>query len=685
MIRAGLESLIHEQLNDWIIPELNNLYVSLEKVFGLYYEKKTISRKDYERDFDKIVNDFEKTTTERFGFRVTLRASTTFAIMPIFNTDTLKASVYSVNSFNKDVNHSIKQLKTFKKDLVNGNDITIDLVKAKVYGLSKDTYFPLFIHKHMIYSKKFDLTNFITIMLHEIGHVFTLLEMFTSTNKAITSLADNLILNNDIDGLISDLNITADRNLSSKDKVVKVYDTITGDLGKIQLANGRVSDNTDIEFEADNFVAKFGYGGDLIKTLNKLVGVNENERIIVIIFSLYYLTTMALFNLILITFSINPISIFLLLGIFTVIDIVSKITRLSSISDNRNPSNGEHGDFLTRYKRSRSSMIAMLRNYTLDKTELKSLINQIDTIDKEIAKLDKSLFNSYFGSLMHESLGVNLNLRDKLATLVDNTINNDLHLMSGKFKAGLEAKDFMDTVGVVYTEVKFSGMYDNSRYFASLLKIKKNTVLLNKVLAKYNYEVRYVKDEKSLGVKSNEIITIASGISGFAMVPKVVTKDTAVVSVTLESEKVIWLLENPYIHVYNIDVIKVNDIKYIYVMEMEHISILGITNRSDKILTKIWDKLNKHHEDYGESDASILLDIILDIKLPKVLHEQFVLLKKLVNDLDITPQLDLHGGNIGTNNRDELVLLDPIFNQVKVGLKQNNYVELNLTKLSDKE
>ena len=679
-IHAGIESLIHKQLNDWIIPELNNLYVSLEKVFSLYYVKQSINKKDYTRDLNTIISDFENVTEERFGFRVVLRPSTTFAIMPIFNIDTLKSEIYNVNSFNKDIKHSMQQLKHFKKELSQGSSIEIDLEHAVVKGLNPNIYFPLFIDKNIITEERFTVSNFITIMLHEIGHVFTLLEMYTNTNRAIVTIADNLITHNDVNRIIKDMKISIDIKESNRNKVIKVYESFTNGIGNVLLATGRFEDNTDVEFEADSFVAKFGYGGELVKTLNMLIGAKNTKPSFLLTLGVIYMMITAFINLILLTLSINPVSIFLIVGTFIVVDLILRIVNSLGTVTNRNPTGGEHGDILTRYKRTRTAVLSMLRNEVLDKTEIKSLIKQVEIIDDEIKILDKSLLNTFLGSLLHNSLGVNHNLQDQLATLIDNTINNDLHLMSAKFVAGLEAKDFMDDVSVVYTE-----FWTDNMYYGPLLKIKKNVKLLNVALVNYGIEIRYGKTDKIMGVKTKEIITIGYGISGFSFIPKEVNAESTVVTITLESEKVLWLLENPFVKVYNIDIVQVTDVKHMYIMEIEYLSSIGTDKSINKMVNKIHKILGDNHAQYGITDFNTEIDLLLKAKFPDEVIEQFSLLKSIITKSKFKPRLDLHNGNFGLNGDKKIVLLDPVYNKINLATKQSNYIGLDLTKLSKKE
>ena len=435
-IKNGTESLIYNNINDKFRLVLADTYDKIKSLGLKYYDKRSITKNEFIKDFDKIVKDFEEETIKRFNIKVSLRNSNTFAVMPIFNNDTF--GIFKLSK-NKDAVNAMRQLKTFSKYL-ESNVVTIDLKEVKIYNLPKDFYFPLFINVQTIVYD-LDSDEFSGVVMHEIGHIFTLMELYTSSVKSTTSLLNSLLKNDDLNMTIEKLDITSNKELTDKEKSVMIYEHLTGSMKLIELASNRHYDNTDVEYNADNFAVKFGYGDSLVKVLNKLTKVRSTSYNMLFVIGVYKIFMSMLTSMLVLCFITNIFTLLSLTIFFVLLDLMYSIANLTI--NKRNPTGNIHGDLMTRAKRIKTSMISILRANNLSKDELKLMIKQLDSTNKELEILDKSIMDSIFGGLINKTLSVNLNLQDSLANTLDSLVNNNLYVSSAKFDAGLESVSYM--------------------------------------------------------------------------------------------------------------------------------------------------------------------------------------------------------------------------------------------------
>jgi len=692
MIKVGLESIIQAQLNDEVINDISIVYDKLRKVGTLYYRKKSIDKKELTNDLKNINEMFNKMLKKRFNLNINLRNSNTFAVFPIFNTKQIKSN-FSMNDLSKDVNKASKQLVKFEK-YIEKNRIDIDLKECKINGLSDDYSFTLLVS---LRSMSMDVTkdDFIAIILHEIGHIFTLLEMYADTNKSISSLLNGLLLN-DADVVVNELVITGDKQLNSKDGITKVYSKLTSKFDGILLTSGRETDDTDVEYEADSFVSKFGYGAQLTKTLNKLSKTKElsYENFLILGMFIWLINTIIITLILFITAS--PLYIFNLVLFSFIGTIIGNTNRFIQLQQHRNYSNDEHGTLSERFVKIRTSIIFMLRTSNLDKDEIKVLLKDIEDIDNEIKILDKSFMNSFFGSFLHSTLGSNLNISDNLGATLDSLINNDIYLSSAKFTVGLEHRNYIKDVDKYYTDINIpdnnTGFYNT--FIANAFKNKNIIKPINDILKTYDMEIMYNKEDSILAIMSSHLLQMRRGIAGFALVP--VLKDrkdmtnTSVVSLTLEADKVLWQIFNPRIKVYRVDVVPINNEKVLYILEIEYLK--RPSEKEYKQLNVHTEILQKVYIDYGELGSVDVIEKTLQLgkkKLTKSVNQELTLLldylKTNYNHYDTSPSIDTHTGNWGVNMHNDVILIDPIYNSRKLALKESNIINIPYDKLDKKE
>jgi len=434
-IKSGVESLINSNINDKFRLVIDDVYEKINKLGIRYYNKKNITKNEFINDFNKIVELFEKESINRFNIKISLRNSNTFAVMPLYNTETF--GNFEVTK-NKDTLNAVKQLKSFNKYL-ESNVITIDLKNVRINNLPNGFYFPLFINIRTLIDD-LDNNNFGAIIMHEIGHIFTLIEMYSNSVKSTTTIINSLLKNNNIDDVIDNLDLTSNKDLTNKDKSIMIYEHLTSDIKNIKLASNRHYDYTDTEYNADNFAVKFGYGDSLIITLNKLTIVEDTTFNLLFVVGIYKIIMSMLTSMLVLLFITNTFTLLTLTLFFILLDIISSITNITI--NKRNGNNSVHGDLQTRAKRIRTSIVSLLRDNNLNKDELKLIIKQLDITDKQFNILEKSLMDSVFGGLINKTFSVNLNLQDSLANSIDSLINNNLYVSSTKFQVGIESASY---------------------------------------------------------------------------------------------------------------------------------------------------------------------------------------------------------------------------------------------------
>lgn len=434
-IKSGAESLIGNHINDKFRVVLSDIYNNLVNIGKKYYIKKSITKNEYDKEFDKVVKHFEKETIDRFNIKISLRNSKTFAVMPLYNTESFGSFNFGKN---KDAKNAVRQLKEFNKYL-ESNIININLKDVTIENLPNDFYFPLFIDVKTIVTD-IEEDEFGAIVTHEIGHIFTLLEMYSSSVKSTSSILNSLLKNDTLDKTLENLNITTNDNLSDSEKSVMIYKHITKEIRDINLASGRENDRTDTEYNADNFAVKFGYGDALLKALNKTSETRDITFDYLFSIGIFKIICSMLISVLVRLFITNTFTFLSLTLFFIFLDVLNNLTNLTV--NKRNPNGDSHGDLKTRANRIRTSIISLLRTNNLNRDDLKLIVKQLDIADREIDILDKSLIDSVFGSIVHKSLSVNLNIQDSLASSVDSLINNNLYVSSAKFQDGIESASY---------------------------------------------------------------------------------------------------------------------------------------------------------------------------------------------------------------------------------------------------
>lgn len=283
------QEAIAPQMNDKIIKEI-------ESIFGLM-------REDYKSTGGSNIGKFlEKISTllyRRFGIPVKLVEDAghvgPWTITYSFIDDRTGFDVTSdivkdganwlMRIFQKkELARLSDGVKVFDKYLKN-NDIVVDLKKAYVYGVPKDydciisaSWNDMFIQSSGWYAQ--DDSEIVGLLLHEMGHVFSRLEYLYKTKSTILALEEAVRDAQKVKhgkGYYYALAYRKNVNPDFKCEDYKDSNLVTVALGVMKDYKDRYAfetskrSSTNMEFVADQFASRFGYGEATQKYLARIM------------------------------------------------------------------------------------------------------------------------------------------------------------------------------------------------------------------------------------------------------------------------------------------------------------------------------------------------------------------------------------------------------------------------------
>jgi hypothetical protein len=320
----------------------------------------------------------------------------------------------------------------------------VDLKKAKVGGMFSKYEHKVFLNvafMTIVKDLNFGPKDIVAILLHEIGHLFTVLEFsdrLETTNQVLANLATNI------------------RTKGSKEQRAYLLVQYSNELGntdikKLENENNRLIlglslfryyvqhvksqlprsqyNNTSGEQLSDNFASRFGYGKELIISMDKinlLTGEPEKYRVLRVmntVSAILYLISGACFSLSLVLFGLwsAPILISaIFLGILTEFGETKK--------------DYKYDDLKIRYKRIRQDYIEMISTLQLSKSELKDIIDSVEVMDKIIK--DTVVYRSFYDKIANFVFSKNRHAKAdiELQQLIEDLTHNDLFLASAKLQ-----------------------------------------------------------------------------------------------------------------------------------------------------------------------------------------------------------------------------------------------------------
>lgn len=295
---------------------------------------------------------------------------------------------------------------------------TINLKTGKVTGIFSTMVTDLHLNLSELFSTKLTAKHITAVLLHEIGHLFTLYEFIARQNSTNQVLANvfKTVLNKDSikerefifeqagEILCKDKRIFKELvNQSDLKVITPVIYKKTIEYNKSELGSG-LYDFVSCEQLADQYATRQGYGRDLIEALDLLsISYGSPEKSKNMAFFSAFMNVVA-----------TSISIFSLLfsAMFGIIELTffSGLLLFILLSSAGSSSNNYTYDILkVRYLRIKEQLIQRIKDKSIDQKEVKIILNDIKQIEIIIEKtyeiklpLDK-VFDYIFSKDKHAS------------------------------------------------------------------------------------------------------------------------------------------------------------------------------------------------------------------------------------------------------------------------------------------
>jgi hypothetical protein len=469
--------MIDPQLNDGVVQSLKVTFEELIEAMGKYkplrYYYFFINRK-----ISKIINKIDSLLSSRFGitFKHTSGDGIGYAVFtaPPKNYNVLYKDIEDVydnvskylNVLNKS-EENIKDIPNIKdserdyddimfrwrksmdilENTLNTSGVIVDRQHAKIIGLPKEyTIFLVADFYGLINDLKLESKELVAVLLHEVGHAFTHIEYsyrtITNTSVLIDTIRENIEVKNMSykESLILSYKDIEGKDLSSlkgKSEVTVTLNVLERFVKEHKGFNASMYGTIDSEQLADQFSGRFGLGVELITSLDKIYKHYGNYYL-----SEEFLASMTSYWLfaflygLIGTASIGAATIIGIAAIF----FLGAIIIFSSIIDSIITIGGMnkekiYDDKKQRLKRIRNEMVRMIRSSKLDKDMVKSILSQLDDIDKTINFLPEHDGN-FLDKFMRSFTGAGKRLveLEKLEQMTEGLMENNLYIASAKLK-----------------------------------------------------------------------------------------------------------------------------------------------------------------------------------------------------------------------------------------------------------
>lgn len=474
---SGLEA-IAVQKDTAVVDEIKKV-VSMVRA---QYESKAPASKI---DLTKYCFDLEEIITKRFGFKTKIdmpneknskKQSYAGCMTVGFDTggglidvNTLVRNVKkleNVSDLNKKFLDNIGVLDSFAKF----NAIYIDEDKAKISNLPKDFEAIITINFNEIFNPRIDselskaggITDeeITAIILHEVGHVFTLLSYAYKTRASRITFED-VLRDQQKKGsepkkqIIMAYKEAYDKNLdlkefNNKSTVQTAFICIKKRFDRYKF-DGSKRASTDAEFAADQFVSRFGLGEPLGRALRKLsIGIDpiiigsmadiDIYDIVVFLFSIWALATISAVLAFVVggtTMAMLICGLLVILGIWYVsYNYINLMARsLYSVSGR------VYDNDIRRIERISNDIVRQIRTQEdrFSKEQLESMLQQVERIDAivehykaigmECTNIPTNKFFEFFSSNYASSKAL-----EELDVVMESLMENRLHTVSKQFK-----------------------------------------------------------------------------------------------------------------------------------------------------------------------------------------------------------------------------------------------------------
>jgi hypothetical protein len=383
--------------------------------------------------------DFTNLVFKRLGIKVNLIIDEMLAAMLPFYIN--EHHVFLKDYFRGNVKIKDQQAVIRKSNNKKG---FVNLHEAKVGGIFSEYKHDLYVNFVALF-EQFKMTpgEITAVILHELGHAFTMYEYSDRTDSVNQVLANVVSELNKKDGKADLVYVFKEMEKVNKKVTEAEIDTIANgnkiiagytwfrmvfDTVKQQLLNSKY-DETSSETVADNFASRFQYGRQLVIALDKLHSVSgsieKSKAAIVIANMIDTIVTILMASVgigLLATGSIG-IGIFLCAYVFLCV--------LGSGEDYKDYT---YDELKIRYARVRNDQIELLKQSKYKGDEVKSIIDSIrllDTIIDETFQY-RPVFNQISNILFSSNRKADNSMKEQ--QLLESLTFNDLFLKSAELK-----------------------------------------------------------------------------------------------------------------------------------------------------------------------------------------------------------------------------------------------------------
>lgn len=281
---------------------------------------------------------------------------------------------------------------------LNTKGIKVDYVKGKITGLGSDFHQIVIVDFNYVLDM-YNLTvrECLACIMHEIGHTFTYYEQLDSTYANMKVLLDTIKEEYYVRNGTARETITLAYNRvtkNNKDTDDRNITDIIMDLGRFILVPELESHSKEAETLSDAFATRYGFGEDLTTALLKMTGSRLRAKSIPSnILALLVMTLSVCIWIYLVVVSIimmsslilYPVGYLLLIYgtmLFEVVMNSDVATTNWGNNDFNRYDSGDYDSMYDRVNRIRQQIIASLKSSDLDKSDMKIIISQLDSLSK---------------------------------------------------------------------------------------------------------------------------------------------------------------------------------------------------------------------------------------------------------------------------------------------------------------
>lgn len=327
-------------------------------------------------------------------------------------------------------------LRTLKEKTVG----TVDLVNSRVGGAFSKLTMRSYITLDLLADKRFTAGQKAAIMMHEIGHAFTWIEMIAETacfNMAIMCAARHLLANDDeqkriqlAEALNECLNVQVDPKTMAESSKVETWYTVylKAEVEERRLAaNSGYYADTASEFLADQFAVRHGAGRELAGAMNlmfKYYRLDSTKSRMVLWVKMAYQVTSFILKLAgaVMGALVNPLA-----GGFALLYMLANVAVVVISDANYNIYDWDK----ERIARMKRELITRIKDPMLDDVTRKETLETIKELDETERSLNNyKNFQQQLAYWLNPKARRNVKQRD-MQQEIERTLNNDIFVASG--------------------------------------------------------------------------------------------------------------------------------------------------------------------------------------------------------------------------------------------------------------